>query len=170
VIVLVGFMGAGKTTVGRALAARLGLSFVDSDRQIEQDAGCAVREIFAAQGEPAFRELERTAVAALLAGPDVVLALGGGAVEDPRTRQALAGVPVVFLEVDLAQATARTGPDGRRPMLQRPDLPELFERRQIGYREVATVTVATGDLSVEAVVAAVLEEFAVLLRSLDDAG
>jgi shikimate kinase len=170
VIVLVGFMGAGKTTVGRALAARLGLPFVDSDRQIEQDAGCSVREIFAAQGEPAFRELERTAIAALLAGPDVVLALGGGAVEDPRTRQALAGVPVVFLEVDLAQATARTGPDGRRPMLQRPDLPELFERRQAGYREVATVTVTTGDLSVEAVVDAVLEEFAVLLRSLDDAG
>lgn len=169
-IVLVGFMGAGKTTVGRALAARLGLPFVDSDRQIEQAAGSAVREIFAAQGEPAFRELERTTIVALLAGPDVVLALGGGAVQDPRTRAALAGVPVVFLQVDLAQATARTGPDGRRPMLQRPDLPELFERRQAGYREVATVTVATGGLSVDAVVDAVLEEFAVLLRSLDDAG
>jgi 3-dehydroquinate synthase/shikimate kinase/3-dehydroquinate synthase len=170
VIVLVGFMGAGKSTVGRALAARLGLPFVDSDREIERAAGRTVREIFAADGEPAFRELERTTIAALLDGPDGALALGGGAVEDPRTRELLAGVPVVFLAVDLAQALARTGSDGRRPVLRRPDLPELFERRQAGYREVATVTVVPGGRSVEAVVEAVLEEFAVLLRSVDGAG
>ena len=89
-IVLVGFMGAGKTTVGTLLAARLGLPFVDSDQVIEQRAARPVRQIFAQDGEPAFRALEHQVIAELLDGPPIVLALGGGAPEHPAT-QALLG-------------------------------------------------------------------------------
>jgi shikimate kinase len=80
VIVLVGFMGAGKTTVGRLLAARLGVPFTDSDHVIEDRAGKPVRQIFADDGEAAFRALEHQVIADLLGGPDIVLAVGGGAV------------------------------------------------------------------------------------------
>lgn len=168
-IVLVGFMGAGKSTVGRALADRLGLPFLDSDHVIERDQGRTVQEIFAADGEPAFRALERATVADLLDGPDVVLALGGGAVEDPATRTALAAVPVIFLQVDLADALARTGDDARRPLLRRPDLAALFEQRQAAYQEVATFVVPTRGRTVEQVVADILTEFAALVASADEA-
>ncbi len=170
-IVLVGFMGAGKSTVGRALAERLGLPFLDSDDAIEQAERRSVREIFATDGEPAFRCLEHAMVSRLLAGPDAVLSLGGGAVEDPRTRRALAGVPVVFLEVELAEALARTGDDPGRPLLRRPDLPDLFRRRQAAYREVATVTVTTDGRPVDALVTRILAELLALLDSAgEDAG
>ena len=89
-IVLVGFMGAGKTTVGHLLSERLGLPFVDSDLVIEQRSGRSVRQIFAEDGEPAFRELERQVIADLIDGPEAVLALGGGAAEHPETRALLA--------------------------------------------------------------------------------
>jgi shikimate kinase/3-dehydroquinate synthase len=164
VIVLVGFMGAGKSTVGRALAGRLGLPFRDSDEVIEQAEGRTVQEIFAADGEPAFRHLERSAIAALLQGPGAVLALGGGAVEDPATRAALAAVPVVFLQTELADALSRTDGDLGRPLLRRPDLPELFAHRQSAYRQVATVTVSTQDRTVEQLVDDVLSELAALVR------
>ena len=88
-IVLVGFMGAGKTTVGTLLAARLGLPFADTDHVIEQRAARPVRQIFAEDGEPAFRVLEHQVVTELLTGPAVVLALGGGAAEHPGTRAVL---------------------------------------------------------------------------------
>jgi 3-dehydroquinate synthase/shikimate kinase/3-dehydroquinate synthase len=169
-IVLVGFMGAGKSTVGCALAERLGLPFVDSDQEIERAEGRTVREIFAADGEPAFRRLERSTIADLLRGPEAVLALGGGAVEDPVTRASLAAVPVVFLQVDLADALVRTGTDPWRPVLQRPDLPELFERRQVSYQEVATITLPTQDRTVHQLVDDILGEFVALLRSVDPAG
>jgi len=90
VIVLVGFMGAGKTTVGHLLAEHLGLRFVDSDLVIEQRSGRPVRQIFAEDGEPAFRALEHEVIAGLLDGPDLVLAVGGGAAEHPATRALLA--------------------------------------------------------------------------------
>jgi shikimate kinase len=86
VIVIVGFMGAGKTTVGHLLAEKLGLPFVDTDLVIEQRTGRSVRQIFADDGEPAFRMLEHEVTAELLGGPDAVLALGGGGVEHPATR------------------------------------------------------------------------------------
>ena len=89
-IVLVGFMGAGKTTVGHLLSARLGVPFVDSDLVIEQRSGRPVRQIFAEDGEPAFRALEHEVIAGLLDGPDAVLAVGGGAAEHPGTRALLA--------------------------------------------------------------------------------
>jgi shikimate kinase len=95
VIVLIGFMGAGKTTVGTLLAARLDLPFTDSDHAIEQKAGRPIRQIFAEDGEPAFRALEHEVIADLLDGPPTVLALGGGAPGHPPTRALLAprGLP-----------------------------------------------------------------------------
>ncbi len=141
-------MGAGKSTVGRLLARRLGVAFADSDDVIEQRAGRPPREIFATQGEPAFRALERDVVRDLVApgGPGVV-ALGGGAVEDPSTREVLRRARVVHLEVSFARVMTRVGHDPRRPVLARPDLPEVFAARQEAYRAVAEVTVSTDALA-----------------------
>ena len=127
-IVLVGFMGAGKTTVGHLLSERLGLPFTDSDHVIEQRSGRSIPEIFAEDGEPAFRALEHQVIAELLEGSDLVLALGGGAAEHPRTRDTLASHPraqVVYLQVGYAQALRRVGGDGGRPMLARPDIADV---------------------------------------------
>ena len=153
-IVLAGFMGAGKTTVGRLLAGSLRVPFLDSDHVIEARAGRSVPEIFAADGEPAFRALEHEVIAGLLDGPDVVLAIGGGAAEHEETHKLLASVPVVFLRVSYAEAMARIAGDGNRPMLARPDITEVFQRRQAVYARAATVTVdvdgrAPGDIAEE---------------------
>jgi shikimate kinase len=143
VIVLVGFMGAGKTTVGRLLAAKLGLPFADSDLVIEDRAGKPVRQIFADHGEPAFRQLEHEVIADLLRRPDSVLALGGGAAAHPGTRGLLAGVPVVYLRVSYPEAVNRVGGDGRRPMLARPDIERLYAERDPLYAAAASCTVDT---------------------------
>jgi shikimate kinase len=143
-IVLVGFMGAGKTTVGRLLAAEAGLPFADLDLAIESGRSRSVKEIFAEDGEAAFREIEHRTLAEVLAGPDLVLAVGGGAAEHPGSRRLLAQARVVYLQVDYAEALARVGGDAGRPMLARPDLAEVYRRRLAGYAEVATLTVRTG--------------------------
>jgi shikimate kinase len=161
-IVLVGFMGAGKTTVGTLLAARLGLPFTDSDHVIAARAGRPIRQIFAADGEPAFRALEHDVIAALLAGPPAVLALGGGAPGHPPTRDMLVADPaarVVYLHVGYAQALRRVGGDAdptSRPLLARPDLPALYQRRLPLYAEVATLTVPTDGRRPEAICADIL--------------
>ena len=142
-IVLVGFMGAGKTTVGRLLAGRVGLPFTDSDQAIEERAGRKIAEIFADEGEPAFRLLEHQVIADLLAGPDMVLALGGGAPEHPLTRNLMADVPVVYLRVDYTEAMSRIGGDRGRPMLARPNVTEIYQRRLTVFDEVATLTIPT---------------------------
>jgi shikimate kinase len=145
-IVLVGFMGAGKTTVGTLLAARLGLPFADSDQVLEDRAARPIRQIFAEDGEPAFRALEFEVIAGLLDGPPIVLALGGGAPGHPPTRARLTGDPaaeVVYLHVGYDQAMRRVGDDAGRPLLARPDLPALYERRLAVYAAVATLTVPT---------------------------
>ncbi|HEX4832126.1 MAG TPA: shikimate kinase [Trebonia sp.] len=144
-IALVGFMGAGKTTVGRLLADQARVPFLDSDHVIEARAGRPIPEIFAADGEPAFRALEHAVIADLLAGLDVVLALGGGAPGHDQTRALLKPLPVAFLRVSFARALARTGADGNRPMLARPDLPAVFAARQRAYEDVATITVDVDD-------------------------
>jgi shikimate kinase len=144
VIVLVGFMGAGKTTVGRLLAAEIGLPFADLDLAIESRRSRSVKTIFAEQGEAAFRDIERETLAEVLAGPDLVLAVGGGAVEHPGSRRLLGTARVVHLEVGYADALARVGGDAGRPMLARPDLADVYRRRLAGYQEVATLTVPTG--------------------------
>ena len=142
-IVLIGFMGAGKTTVGRLLSGQLGLPFTDADTVIEERAGRPVPQIFANRGEPAFRELEHETIASLLAGPRIVLALGGGAVEDARTRRLLLAADVFYLHVPYAGALARVGGDAGRPMLRRPDLAAVYRRRLATYEAVATHTVPT---------------------------
>jgi len=143
VIVLIGFMGAGKTTIGQLLAERLGLPFTDSDQVIEQRAGRPVAQIFAEDGEPAFRTLEHQVIADLLAGPALVLALGGGAAEHPGTRERLAAAEVVYLQVGYEQALQRVGGDPSRPLLARPDLVATYQRRLSVYAGIATLTVPT---------------------------
>ncbi len=142
-IVLIGFMGAGKTTVGQLLSGQLGLPFLDVDAVIEERAGCPVPQIFAVRGESAFRDLEHETTAGLLAGPRTVLALGGGAVEDARTRRLLVAKDVVYLHVPYVGALARIGADAGRPMLSRPDLEAVYRRRLAAYEAVATHTVRT---------------------------
>ncbi len=153
-IVLVGFMGAGKTTVGTLLAARLGLPFTDSDQVVEERAGRPIRHIFSQDGEPAFRALEHDVIAGLLDGPPLVLALGGGAPGHPPTRERLAADPaaqIVHLHVGYEQALERVGGDAGRPLLARPDLPALYRRRLPLYAGVATLTVPTDGRRPEAI-------------------
>ena len=149
-IVLVGFMGAGKTTVGRLLSRRLGLPFADVDTVIAEREGLAVQQIFAERGEPAFRALEQETIASLLSEPRLVLALGGGATEHEQTRRLLiestgpgGAVEVVYLHVPYAGALDRVGGDDGRPMLARPDLAQVYQRRLGNYQAVATLTVNT---------------------------
>jgi shikimate kinase len=164
-IVLVGFMGAGKTTVGTLLAARLGLPFTDSDQVIERRAGRPVRQIFEQDGEPAFRALEHLVIAELLDGPPIVLALGGGAAEHPQTRSRLANAQVVYLHVSYAQALQRVGGDPEsRPLLARPDLAGLYERRLGVYAGVATLTVPTDGRDPLAIAEDILAVAATLLN------
>ncbi len=150
-IVLIGFMGAGKTTVGHLLSERLGLPFIDSDLVIEQRTGRAVREIFAEDGEPAFRDLERRIVAELIDGPEAVLALGGGAAEHQETSTRLKTAQVIHLTVGYGEAMLRVAGDQYRPLLSRPDLESLYRRRLSLYQGVATLTVATDGRRPEAV-------------------
>ncbi|KAB1914217.1 shikimate kinase [Micromonospora sp. AMSO31t] len=146
VCVLVGAPGSGKTTVGRALAAALGVGFRDTDTDIEQLAGKPIPEIFVDEGEEHFRTLERAAVAAGLASHAGVLALGGGAVLAEDNRAALVGHTVVHLSVELTDAVKRVGLGAGRPLLAlnpRATLRHLMEQRRPLYAEVATATVLT---------------------------
>ncbi len=143
VVVLVGFMGAGKTTVGHIVAERLGQPFVDSDVLIEQRLGRDIRDIFRTEGEPWFRQLEHATVAGLVRGQDAVIALGGGAVEDSRSRAVLRNARVVYLRVSYDEAMARVQRDEFRPMLHRPDLDEVYKRRLPVYEDLSVLTVDT---------------------------
>lgn len=158
-MVLVGVSGSGKTTVGRRVAELLGVGFRDVDADIEQVAGKPVSEIFIDDGEQAFRDLEHTAATAALAEHDGVLALSGGAVLDPRTRQLLEGHRVVFLDVGLADAAARIGLNRERPVSlgsPRAELKRMIDERRPVYRAVATATVDTAGQTANDVAEAVL--------------
>lgn len=147
-MVLVGVPGSGKTTVGRLLAQRLGVTFRDTDLDVEQAEGKPVPDIFVDSGEPHFRALERAAVATALREHDGVLALGGGAVLDAGTRALLAGEPTVWLQVGAAAGAHRVGLDVPRPVLLgnvRGRLAALVQERATLYAEVARVTVDTDD-------------------------
>jgi shikimate kinase len=145
-IVLIGPMGAGKTTVGGLVAARLGSAVRDTDHDVEATAGRTISDIFVEDGEEAFRALERAAVAAALATHDGVLTLGGGAVLDPATRELLAGHDVVFLRVGLSDAVKRVGLGTGRPLLLgnvRGRIKTLLDERTPIYESVATLVVDT---------------------------
>jgi shikimate kinase len=149
--VVVGPPGAGKSTVGQLLAVRLDLPFRDVDDDIVRTAGKPITDIFATDGEPAFRALEEQAVATALAEHHGVLALGGGAILSERTRAMLAGHPVVFLNVGMAEGVKRTGLSSARPLLAgvnpRATFKTLLDARIPLYREVAVVEVATDDVT-----------------------
>jgi shikimate kinase len=163
-IILTGFMGAGKTTVGALLAERLGWIFVDSDHVVEARAGMSVAEIFERRGEAAFRQMETEAVRETAGREHVVLALGGGALESAATRDLLATLPharVVFLEAPLDTLVSRCAGQPQapvRPVLRdRESLAARWQLRQPLYR-AAHLTVATADRTPAAVADAIVQE------------
>ncbi|MBV2362477.1 shikimate kinase [Streptomonospora nanhaiensis] len=155
VAVLIGSPGAGKTTVGRALADRIGVDLLDTDLEIEARAGKPVADIFIEDGEPAFRALERAVVAEALSGWPGVVSVGGGAVLDPGTAAALRDHHVVYLQVEFADAAKRVGLDTPRPLLAgnpRAKLKRLLEERLPVYEGLASVTVPTSGYHPEEIV------------------
>ncbi len=166
-IVLTGFMGAGKTTVGRELAAALGWEFLDLDAHLEARAGAPVADIFADYGEAHFRRLESSALANALSRTHTVLALGGGTPEQLTNRLLLEQTPgtlVIFLDApfpllfDRCMLQGFADPAHVRPLLASPeDAAARFERRQPIFRRLARYTVATGDLTPTEATQAILE-------------
>jgi len=159
-VVIVGPPGSGKTTVGSALAAQLRVGLRDTDADIETTEGRFIPDIFVTDGEPIFREMERSAVIAALAQHEGVLALGGGAVESPDTRSDLRSQTVVALSVGATEAAKRVGISGPRPLLVgnvRSQWSQLMARRDPWYREVATITVATDGALTSDIVAEIVE-------------
>ncbi|MBM3481831.1 MAG: shikimate kinase [Alphaproteobacteria bacterium] len=163
-IVLVGLMGAGKSALGRRLAARLGLRFVDADAEIEKAAGCSIEDFFAAHGEPAFREGERRVVARLLGEGPHVLATGGGAFMDPETRRRIheRGISV-WLRADLDLLLNRVSRRDDRPLLKdgdkRETLARLIEERYPIYAE-ADIVVDSEDVPHERMVEKIVDALA----------
>jgi len=163
VAVFVGAPGAGKSTVGKAVAGLVGVPFVDSDAIIEERAGKPIPEIFFDEGEDAFRALESEAISDALSQFDGILALGGGAILNDGTRALLAEHTVVYLSVELSDAVKRVGLGAGRPLLAinpRATLKYLLDQRRPLYAEVATHTVATDGRDPEEIAA----EVAALLK------
>lgn len=162
-IALVGLSGAGKSTVGVALAERLGWPLVDTDALIAADAGCSIAEIFAAEGEAAFREREAAALAAALAGPPCILATGGGIVLRAENREQLRSqAVVVWLDAPDSTILARLAAHAeRRPLLADDPaarLAALRHARAALYADVARFTIDTGKLHPEAVAALIMSK------------
>ena len=142
-VVLVGMMGAGKSSIGRRLAARLGIPFVDADTEIEAAAGMTIPEIFAKHGEPYFRAGEARVIARLLEQGPQVLATGGGAVMDPHTRALIRGKGLsVWLKADVEVLLKRTKRRGDRPLVDR--IKELMPAREPLYAQ-SDITVQSRD-------------------------
>jgi len=160
-VVLIGMMGAGKTSVGRRLAARLRLPFADSDAEIAAAAGVSVPEFFATHGEAEFRAGERRVIARLLEGPVSVLSIGGGAFMAAETRDLIKAKAVsVWLRADIEILLRRTGCRDDRPLLQTADprqrLTGLLEQRAPHYA-TADIQVASDDRPIDETVTAVID-------------
>jgi len=160
VLVLVGSPGAGKSSIGRRVAERLGVPFVDTDHAIEALSGMSVSDIFVTLGEEEFRQLEAQAVAQALDECDGVVALGGGAILRAETQERLAGQRIVWLKVGVPDAANRVGLNTARPLLLgnvRGTLTALLEQRNPIYEALATDVVETSGRSLREVTDAVLE-------------
>ncbi len=163
-IVMVGLMGCGKSAVGRRLAARLGLPFVDADEEIEKAAGQSIEDIFAEHGEPYFREGERKVLARLMRSGPQVLATGGGAFMNAETRAAIAERGIsVWLKADLALLVRRVAKRNNRPLLKSGDpqavMQKLIDVRYPVYAQ-ADITVESRDVPHDVIVAELIERLA----------
>jgi len=166
-LILVGPMGAGKSTIGRLLAKELRLPFKDSDKEIEQRTGADIPWIFDVEGEQGFREREQAMIAELCELDGVVLATGGGAVLRPENRQALrAGGRVVYLHTSVEQQLDRTSRDRNRPLLRTANpgrvLGDLMAIRDPLYREIADVVIETDERPPRMVVQEILDRLQAL--------
>lgn len=160
-IFLVGLMGSGKTTIGRALAKRLNLRFVDADHEIEARTGASIPLIFEIEGEASFRQREADVIRDLSAQQGIVLATGGGAVLNEQSRRYLhERGTVIYLRASVASILQRTSHDRNRPLLQTADpkakIEELSRQRAPLYEEVAHIIVETGRPNVQSVVQTII--------------
>ena len=157
-IYLVGFMGAGKTTIGRELASRLEAPFFDIDDLVESAEKLSVKDIFAAHGEPYFRNVERAVLAEQIPFRHTVVATGGGTFVDPQNRSVIkADGAAIWLDAPLERVIARIPQDGRRPLAaDRANLERLFESRRVAY-EQADLRVDAGRPAVELLVDQLVE-------------
>jgi shikimate kinase/3-dehydroquinate synthase len=166
-IFLVGLMGAGKTTIGRMLARRLNMAFIDSDHEIEARTGASIPWIFEIEGEPSFRRREADVIRDLSAQRGIVLATGGGAVLNPASRALLAERgTVVYLRASVGSILQRTSHDKNRPLLQTADprkkLEDLTAQREPLYREIADLVIDTGRPNVQSMVQTIIDQIAQL--------
>ena len=163
-IILIGPPGAGKTSVGKALAKKLSLNFLDSDKVVEEKSGKSIPEIFITDGEPAFREMERAAVIDLIENQDGVIALGGGSVMDLEvSKRLLPMAHVVFLDVSISNAAPRVGFNRDRPLLlgnPRQQWIVLMEKRRSTYEALAKARVSTDNKKPVEVVEEIVKELA----------
>ena len=162
-IFLVGLMGAGKTTIGRLLARRLDMTFIDSDHEIEARTGATIPWIFEIEGEASFRRREADVIRELTAQNGIVLATGGGAVLNPASRALLAERgTVIYLRASVSSILARTAHDKNRPLLQTADprrkLEDLTAQREPLYREIADMVIDTGRPNVQSMVQTILDQ------------
>ncbi len=162
-LIMVGLMGSGKTTIGRALARHLGKDFVDSDEEIQARTGVTIPHIFDIEGEARFRQRESAVIRDLAGRDNMVLATGGGAVLAEQNRELLQqnGI-VIYLKASVHDLWQRTRHDRSRPLLQTGDphtkLTELFQQRDPLYRQVADIIIQSGKQSAQALMLHLADE------------
>ena len=162
-LILVGMMGSGKTTIGRALARHMGKAFVDSDEEIQKRTGVTIPHIFDIEGEAGFRQRETAAIRDLVGRDNMVLATGGGAVLAEQNRALLQqnGI-VIYLKTGVHHLWQRTRHDRNRPLLQTADphakLTELFQQRDPLYMQVADIVIHSGKQSAHALMLQLVDE------------
>nr|WP_328804774.1 shikimate kinase AroK [Noviherbaspirillum galbum] len=174
-IFLVGLMGAGKTTVGRALARKLDKTFIDSDHEIEARTGASIPLIFEIEGEASFRHRESDVIRDLTSRSGIILATGGGAVLKPENREYLkTRGTVIYLRASINSILARTSHDKNRPLLQTPDprakLEQLSREREPLYLEVADLVIETGRPNVQSLVNTIVSRLAQVQKTIPGDG